>query len=61
MRSKNILAFVAVSLLTTSLFSGCEQKKDTALFKIKSNEVVPSIFYAPCMWQLAKTSLQRKE
>ncbi len=47
MRSKKTLALVAAFLLTASLFSGCGQKKDTTLVKIKLNEVVRSIFYAP--------------
>lgn len=47
MRFKKILALLLVLLLTTSLFSGCREKKDTKLVKIKLNEVVRSIFYAP--------------
>ncbi len=49
MRFKKILALAAAFLLTTSLFSSCGQKKDTntTLVKIKLNEVVRSIFYAP--------------
>ncbi len=47
MKSKKILAIMAVFLLTDSLFSGCRQKKDATLFKIKLNEVVRSIFYVP--------------
>lgn len=47
MRFKKILALLLVLLLTASLFSGCREKKDTKLVKIKLNEVVRSIFYAP--------------
>lgn len=47
MRLKKILVLLLVFLLTASLFSGCREKKDTKLVKIKLNEVVRSIFYAP--------------
>lgn len=47
MRFKKMLAFAVAFLLTASLLSGCGEKKDTTLVKIKLNEVVRSIFYAP--------------
>ena len=38
--------FLSLALITT-LFSGCKQDNNEALIKIKLNEVVRSIFYAP--------------
>ena len=33
--------------LTVTSFSGCSKKSDTKLTKVKLNEVVRSVFYAP--------------
>lgn len=48
MKFKKILAVISILILTLSAFSGCkkeETKKD--LVKVRLNEVVRSIFYAP--------------
>lgn len=49
MRIKKISIFsLALSLiLITTLFSGCKKANNDALVKVKLNEVVRSIFYAP--------------
>ncbi len=45
---KNSILSLLISLaLVTTLFSGCKKNNNDALVKIKLNEVVRSIFYAP--------------
>ncbi|WP_242845678.1 ABC transporter substrate-binding protein [Clostridium novyi] len=34
-------------ILTSVIFTGCGKKNDTELQKVKLNEVVRSVFYAP--------------
>ena len=50
MKSKNrvIFSLLLVAILISSLFSGCGSKKNTeGLTKVRLNEVVRSVFYAP--------------
>ena len=44
---KKITAMFLALLLTLSLFTGCQAKKETPLTKVTLNEVAHSIFYAP--------------
>ncbi|KLU75267.1 ABC transporter substrate-binding protein [Clostridium botulinum] len=48
MRKKILSTSLAIMFLLTSLlFTGCGQKKETNLQKVRLNEVVRSVFYAP--------------
>lgn len=43
----SFLSFILSSLLIISLFSGCKSNNANTLTKVKINEVVRSVFYAP--------------
>ncbi|MCY6354988.1 ABC transporter substrate-binding protein [Clostridium sp. ZS2-4] len=43
----SLFSILCTLFLSFSLLSGCSTKKDTQLKKVKLNEVVRSVFYAP--------------
>ncbi|MCY6482806.1 ABC transporter substrate-binding protein [Clostridium aestuarii] len=43
----SLFSILCTLLLSFSLLTGCNSKKETSLKKVKLNEVVRSVFYAP--------------